>query len=491
MALLTPEEIKQFKNPDWRLDNLYKIKTKNQKTIKFKKNEVQSRLDKNATGLDVVLKARQVGVSTYFLLKKLDKAIFTRNYTVAILSHERKSMEILFSMIRRAHKYMNPKVQPVIAKGGGSKYEMVFPDMDSKIYCTMEAVSDTVNDLHISEMALMKNADRVNTSMDAVPIGGNISIETTPRGYNFFQDFWTDSDSIFKKHFFPWYLDSGYAIKSDKFKLTPDETMLIKYAKSEYGIKLSYDQIAFRRFKIKQKDNDLDGFLQEFAENDVSCFIATGQSFLDSMIMSKLIKEDYVTTATEGGLTIYKEFNKNHDYVCGADTAEGVGGDYSVGIMIDVTTMEVVAQLRGQIKPSDFAHSLKDLCQLYQSGGSGYPLLGVERNNHGHAVLLELVEHINYVNVFMDKDERPGWLTNRVSKPIMLNTLKDGLESYNLKVYSKELLSEALTLINNNGKIEASEGKHDDIIIATAIALQMCIKNQSINLDNIENRMML
>lgn len=490
MSILSPEEIAKFKDPAWRLDNLYKIKTKDQKTIKFRKNNIQTRLHKEATGLDVVLKARQVGISTYFLLKKLDKAIFTRNYTVAILSHERKSMEILFSMIRRAHKYMNPMARPEIGKGGGSIYQLRFPETDSKIYCTLEAVSDTVNDLHISEMALMNNADRVKTSMDAVPIGGNISIETTARGYNHFQEFWTDPETIFKKHFFPWYLHEEYAIKSDKFKLTPAETKLIKYAKAEYGVNLTYDQIAFRRFKIKQKENDLDNFLQEFPENDISCFIATGQNFLDTMILSKLIKEDFVTPATEGGLTIYKEFNKEHDYVCGADTAEGVGGDFSVGIMIDATTMEVVAQLRGQFKPSDFAHRLNELCNIYQAGGTQFPLLAVERNNHGHAVLLELDEHINYEHLYKHKDGRPGWITDRVSKPIMLNALKDGLENYNLKVYSKELLTEALTLINNNGKIQASEGKHDDIIVATAIALQMCL-NQSINYDNIENRILL
>jgi hypothetical protein len=159
--------------------------------------------------------------------------------------------------------------------------------------------------------------------------------------------------------------------------------------------------------------------------------------------------------------------------------------------MIDVDTMEQVAQLRGQFKPSDFAHEIYKLCEHYQRGSSIWPFVAVERNNHGHAVLLELDEHINYPNLYLHKDGRPGWVTDRVSKPIMLNALKDGLENHNLKVNSLDLISEALTLVNNNGKIESSEGKHDDCVVAAAIALQLAIQEKSINLSNLENRILL
>ena len=73
----------------------------------------------------------------------------------------------------------------------------------------------------------------------------------------------------------------------------------------------------------------------------------------------------------------------------------------------------------------------------------------------------------------------------------MLNCLKDGLENKTLKPFSHDLLSEALTYINNNGKLEASEGKHDDCIIATAIALQSAIKYQSTEYNNIEQRILI
>lgn len=492
MGNLTPKEKKLLRNQEWRLDNLYKIKDKNQKIIKLKRNAIQRRLHDDCTGFDVVLKPRQVGISSYFLIKKLDKCIFTRNYTAAIISHDRESMEKLFAIIRRAHKHMNEKVKPEIDKGGGSKYELRFPTNDSKITCTLEAVSETVNDLHISEMALMKNAERVKTSMDAVPISnGIISIETTCRGFNFFHKFWNDKDSIFARHFFPWYLHEEYFIESEKFKLNKEELKIKKYAKKTYGVDITYNQFAFRRFKINQKDGDIDNFSQEYPSDPATCFIASGQSFFDLRIISR-IKEDLPKAPTDGGeLEIYKTFEKGHSYVCGADTAEGVGGDFSVATIIDADTMEQVAQLRGQFKPSIFAEKIQELCRLYYIGSTTWPYLAVERNNHGHAVILSLVEIQKYENQYKHKDGREGWVTDKVTRPIMFNTLKDGLENQTLKVNSHDLINECLTFINNSGKMEASDNSHDDTVIAIAIALQMAIQFKSNNYDNIDRRILI
>lgn len=483
---------KKLADPNWRLDTLYKIKNKDKQIVRFRKNQIQQLLDSNSTRFDNVLKPRQVGISTYYLLKKLDAAAFNKNYTAAILSHKRDSMQLLFDIIRRAHKHMHPLVQPRLDKGGGSKYCLRFPAIDSKIYCTMEAVSDTVNDLHVSEMALMDNDDRVKTSMDSVPLkDGIISVETTPRAFNHYYDFWSDPESIFKNHFFPWFLQKEYQIESEPLKYTDEEKLLIKYAKKHHNIKLTHNQIAYRRFKIKQKGSFRE-FIQEFAENDTTCFLSSGDSFLDTVIVKSLMDETVEPITEDGPLIIYKKWKKGHKYVCGCDTAEGVGGDYSVASIYDVTDMEQVAELRGHIKPADFAHEINKMCKLYYHAKIGWPLLGVERNNHGHAVLLELEDHIIYPNLYKHKDERVGWVTDRVSKPIMLNDFREGLENKTIKLNSKLLLTECLTLVNNNGKIEAATGKYDDCIIASAIALQMCIKSQSLNFyDDINNHILL
>lgn len=478
---LKKEEIAVLKDPNWRLDNLYKIKDKNQRIIKFKKNNIQQILHENSTRFDDILKSRQVGISTYYLLKKLDKTIFTPNYTACILSHKRESMEKLFAIIRRAHKHLHPMIQPRLDKGGGSKYEMRFPEIDSKIYCTMEAVSDTVNDLHVSEMALMENDDRVFTSMDAVPLdSGIISIETTARGFNHYHKFRIEKETIFKRHFFPWYFHEEYAIQSDvNIIYTDEEKRLIKKAKNLYGYDITKENILYRRAKIKQR-KDKKIFLREYPEDDKSCFMGTGDSPFDLENISVLINNLEDPIHSTETLKIYKEFDASKTYVCGADTSEGKGGDFSVATIYEVNTMEQVAQIRSnKWRPKEFADEIYKLCEMYHKPSRVWPLLAVELNNHGHACILQLEYYLKYPNLYEYKKGEKGWLTNSISRPIMINAFIDGIEDDNIKVNSYETLSECLTLVNNKGKIEAEVGEHDDTIIASAIALQMCIEKKS------------
>lgn len=484
-------DVQNLKSPKWRLNHLYYITNKDKKKVKFKLNSVQKHLEENEEKFNCTLKARQLGISTYWLIKYLDLAIFNKNQTVAILSHDRDSLRKLFKIIRYAHKNMHPEIRPALDKGGGSQYRLYFPEINSEIYCTLEAVSDAVSHLHISEMALNNNPEKIETSMDAVPIHtGRISIETTPRGFNHFHDFWKKQNK-YRKFFFPWYMNEEYALETHPINKTDDEIKLCEKAKSLFSINITDEQIAFRRVKISERKS-IERFLQEYPEDDISCFIASGTPAFDLIKIQGLIKNMPSPIRSDDHIRIYKEPDKTVRYVCGVDTAEGINGDYSVAVMMDVSDRSVVAVLRGHFKPYDFAHEIYELCKHYRKSQAVWPLLGVERNNHGHAVLLELKEHIKYTNLYYAKDERPGWVTDRVTRPVMLDTFIDAVENNNATINDMIILNECLTLINNNGKIEAAEGKHDDTIIATSIAIQLCLSFKVLDIYNdIEKKLLL
>lgn len=485
---LKPEELKlTIKNPTWRLNRLYKITNKEKKVQPFSLNAAQTLLSQNNSKLSVVLKARQMGISTYFLLKYLDQAIFNPNQTIAILSHDRESLQRLFKIIRFAHKTMHPDIKPQLDRGGGSKYRMYFPEVNSEIYCTLEAVSDAINSLHISEMALNLHPDRIFTSLDAVPHDtGTISIETTPRGFNHFYDFWK-KETGYQKFFFPWYIEPSYALQNNEhITYTKEEKELVKKAKALYNCDINPGQIAFRRFKISQKKH-LSDFLQEYPEDDSTCFISSGSPALDVVKVQQRIQKAKPPITDLGSLKIYWEKKQGASYVIGADTAEGFGLDYSVAVVMNVETRQVSAVLRGHFKPFEFAHELVSLSKLYNT-----PRLAVERNNHGHAVLLELNKHLNYPNLYTHTDLKLGWVTDRVTRPIMLNTFIDAVENNHISINDIDILNECLTLVVNNNKIEAAQGKHDDTIIATSIALQLCVNRSTLEVyDNIENKVLM
>ena len=487
-------------DPHWRINKLYKIVYKSGKLITFKENYHQQLINRDPSQHKAILKARQIGVSTARIIRLFDKTIWTPNQTSMIMAHEDDSILKLFRIVYRAYKFMDKGFRPVLDKGGGSKYEFYFHEINSRIYCDLESRSDTIQNLHVSEFGLMKDDSRVLSTLDAVPISGEVTYESTPKGLNHFHELWFDESRSEKKFFFPWYSFPEYKLETGVLDYTEDEIELIGKA-LKYGITITPNQIAFRRWKISQKgsgNRGLKDFIEEYPEDEQSCFLSSGDAIFNLFDIRKLMDAAPKPIKTINGIRIYKNVDKTKIYVCGGDCAEGVGGDLSVGVMICAQTKEVVAVYNGNLKPYEFAHKLNEMCLLYKSAGRPYPQLAVERNNHGHAVLLELDEHIHYPNLYYrtlssgEKDRSPGWHTDKISRPIMINSFVDAVENKYISINDKYIFNECLTLVNNDGKIEAAETKHDDSIIATAIALQLVLETGNLYVyDNIKSKILL
>ncbi len=273
---------------------------------------------------------------------------------------------------------------------------------------------------------------------------------------------------------------------------------MAKKAKKLFKITITDEQLAFRRFKKSElKITTHDGvrvtFEQEYPEDDQTCFLSSGESVFDLANIKKKIDDARDPIEDNGWMKIYHRMDKKKMYVAGADTAEGVNQDYSVGIVFEVQSRKVVASCRSnRWKPSEFADRLNEMCQEFRVPSKGPPLLAVERNNHGHAVILKLDETIGYENMYRHPDEKLGWRTDSISRPIMMNAVVDAIENDQIETFDKATLNECLTLVNTTGKIEAADKKHDDCVVATAIALQMVLNSSILSVyDNIENRILL
>lgn len=487
-----------IKDPVWRLNNLYKVINKSGQKVTFNQNLVQKRLNDCTQKRKRILKARQMGISTNELLRMLDFVLFNRNKTACIIAHEQDSIQKLFRIVRRAYEFMPENLKPRLDKGGGSQYAMHFPEINSRIYCDLESRGDTIHHLHISEKAFIEDLSRVYATTEAVPIDGIITEESTPNGMNHFYDSWMDQDSNYTNIFFPWFLMEEYKIENHSLQtkdITKDEKQLIDYAKKTYGVNISLDQISFRRFKQRELK---EMFKQEYAENDISCFLTTGNSPFNLEIIKPMYDNAPKPIDIVDGIRIYKQKEKDEIYVVAGDPAEGLEGDSSAAHVFKVSNREQVACFSSnKIKPSEFADKLDQMANMY-SGNWPKALLGVERNNHGHAVLLKLNEIIDYPNLFRTRKENKktdyeevklGWGTDRITRPLMLDILIEGIENGSVIINDKETLGECLTLINNEGKIEAAEGKHDDNVIAAAISVQLCLDEAKFSVyDNIASK---
>ncbi|MFW5720987.1 MAG: hypothetical protein ACOCWW_01225, partial [Bacteroidota bacterium] len=126
-----------------------------------------------------------------------------------------------------------------------------------------------------------------------------------------------------------------------------------------------------------------------------------------------------------------------------------------------------------------------------------YAYIGCERNNHGLTVVSNLAksnypQYLQYTEQVLDektqkKRKRWGWSTNKATRSIMLDELAGLIEDEGIKIFSSQTQKECLRFIyNDNGKMEAQEGYHDDCVISLAIACQMIIRTVGMNFKNMK-----
>lgn len=467
-------DISKLKSKDWRINHLYKIVDKKQRLRTFKEFGFQTKIRKAPQRVKQVLKYRQGGVTTGCSIDLFDDTIWTPNTTTMILAHVRKDLPKIFDKVIVAYKHMHPKLKPVLDKGGGSRYELRFPEINSTIFTDIEGRGMTLNRLHISEAAFA-DPSRIRATLGALVPDGKVTYESTPNGMgNEFYKRWIDPKSARAKLFFPWFIQPEYQLDPSHIKaLTSEEEEFIAKVKQHFGHDIHWGQIAWRRVQIEEYG---EMFWQEYPEDDATCFLASGGCPVDQMLVSQLMNEVAEPIVEDGPLHVWKSYDRNKRYVIGADVAQGVKSDFSVADVWCVDDCEQVAQYRSNnIKPWDFGAKVEELANMYHAGGRPWAKVGVELNNHGHAVNGYLWNKAMYANLYFSKPETPGWHTNTVTRPKMIDDFIQALEERAIKINSTHTLGECLSLVDNGGKIEATEGEHDDTIIAGAISLQLIL----------------
>jgi hypothetical protein len=165
------------------------------------------------------------------------------------------------------------------------------------------------------------------------------------------------------------------------------------------------------------------------------------------------------------GLEIYALPGFRRTYVIGADTAEGnPHSDDSAASVLDKDTGEEVATLAGRYEPATFASYLDELSRFY----NGASIL-VERNNHGHAVLLWLREH-SRARRLRGYDGRDGWLTNARGKAQLYADVARDLRDHGLLLHSAGSYSQLAGI--EGSTLNAPDGEQDDRAIAFALAAE-------------------
>ena len=172
----------------WRLNNLYKIQTKDGRIVPFRMNWAQQDLFDDLWYRNLILKARQLGMSTFIGVLQLDTVLFNDNIHCGTIAHDRESVEELFNRnIKATYDRLPEWLRQARPEESSTAKKLSFPN-GSSIRVATSLRSGTMQILHVSEFGKVcakypdKAKEIVTGSFESVSTDGLIFIESTAEG---------------------------------------------------------------------------------------------------------------------------------------------------------------------------------------------------------------------------------------------------------------------------------------------------------------------
>ena len=542
---LTPDERMELRNDEaellkrcapyldcwwWRINNLYIIADEYGNEVVFRCRAAQTFLFCVMWYLNIILKARQLGFSTAIQVFILDHAMFNDNRQCGVIAQGLTEATAIFSSkilypYERLPSWLKTGKRSIKSKTSTA----IYFNNDSNVRVAVSFRSGTLQVLHVSEYGKIcaqypLRADEVQSgSLNAVHKGSLLFVESTAEGAsgNFFEMSVEAMDTKesgvaltqqdFKFHFFPWFDDPKYVlpVAVGGLKLSQEHTKYFKAVEMAMNITLSDEQ---KNWYVNKEHSQKDKMKQEFPSTPMEAFLTSGRKVFDgndllraqsrcskplivygvcpetgkrtkatNKVDLKAKAADKLASATMNYLLVWELPDEDEDYAVGADVAEGLEhGDRSSFDVVAKSDGRQVAHWFGHLDTKRFARLLAHVGRWYNKG-----FIGPERNNHGHAVLQELVgiyptsriyheEHIDSEDKDKEKGGKVGWHTSAQSKPILVSGLEDLLTNDADGIKWAGTVSELnIFVYDKKGRMGAQSGGFDDQVMSYMIAQEM------------------
>lgn len=174
---------------------------------------------------------------------------------------------------------------------------------------------------------------------------------------------------------------------------------------------------------------------------------------------------------SSGHIKLYEDVKPRVPYVLGGDTA-GEGSDYFSGHVIDNTTGRQVAVIHQQFDEIDYAKQMYCLGTYFNKS-----LIGIENNFSTYPT--RKMEEWNYPRIYVREiqdsfthklQKKYGFVTGKITRPLIIAELVTLVKETVHLINDIGTLEEMLTFVKNeNGRAEAQEGAHDDLLMGLAI----------------------
>ena len=300
---------KYLGDPLWRINNLYWIRDKAGNKVKFKLNWAQEQLYHNMHNCNIILKARQLGMSTFICILFLDRILFNSDTAAGLIAHTRDDAEQLFKRIKYAFDNLSEPMRNHFAPNTDSAKELVFSN-GSSIRVGTSLRSATLQYLHISELGKIaamypEKAREIRTgALNTVQAGQHIFIESTAEGQSGeFYDMCQESQKIqamgqmltpldFKFFFFPWWKCTEYEFEYS-VQINADMQAYFEELEHKHGIVLSLPQ---KNWYVRKANQQRDDMFREYPSTPEEAFLVANEGKYYSKQFVDLRKKGRITS---------------------------------------------------------------------------------------------------------------------------------------------------------------------------------------------------
>jgi len=400
----------------------------------------------------ILMEGRQQGKTTTSAAYILWTTLFSPNKTVAILANKAAAAREVLSRYQLMYEHLPVWLQQGVTTWNKGDIEL---ENGSKVFTAATSSSAirgrSVNMLYVDEAAIIPNtvAEEFFTSVYPTISAGEttkILLSSTPLGYNHFWKFWNDAEEDrngFVNLFIPYWEIPGRdeAWANEQRRLLGD---------------LKYNQ-------------------------EVLCkFLGSSLTLINADTISQM--SPISPSIQKDGLDVFSLPEEKHTYIMVADTAKGVGGDYSAFTVIDITEspFRIVAKYRNnRISPMLYPSVIYEVAKKYNES---FVLIEINSSEQVAQILYNEYEYENIL--FVSKTSKGqrissgfgssgkaefGVTTDKKVKRIGCTTLKSLVEEKKLLITDVDIISEISTFIERKGSYSADEGYHDDLVMTLVL----------------------
>ena len=460
-TLVREEWVKCAKDPVYFFKKYCYIQHPHRGKILFNLYPFQETLmdDVNDNRFNVILKSRQLGISTLSAGYSLWLMLFHEDKNILVIATKQEVAKNLVTKVRFMHDNL-----PSWLKGQTEEDNKLSLRLrnGSQIKATSAAGdagrSEALSMLIIDEAAFISNVEEIWTSAQStLSTGGGAIVLSTPNGVgNWFHKVWVAGQQGEQWH--P--TELHWTVHPERNQAWRDEQEKLLGAKG--------------------------------AAQECDCdFISSGHTVVEGATL-QWYEETYVKDPLEkrgfdGNYWLWEYPNYSRDYVVVADVARGDSSDYSAFHVFDVETVEQVAEYKGKIDTKQFGAMLTAVANEWNKA-----MLVIENANIGWAVIQEVIDR-SYENLYYSyrdvgyvdedihlrkgfdlkrkEDMVPGFSMTSRTRPLVISKLDMYMRERTPIIRSKRLIDELFVFIWNGSRAEAQRGYNDDLVMSFSTGL--------------------